>query len=104
MTKVKYDTLCTESGSYETTLNKMYNNRKPWKPVDIKEILSFMPGTVEEFKVKVGDKVKKGQPLMAFRAMKMSNIILAPIDGKVKALNANVGENLPKNTVMMVLE
>lgn len=104
MTKVNYDKVCTASGCYETTLNKMYVNRKPWAPVNINHILSFMPGTVEELKVKVGDKVRKGESLMIFRAMKMSNNILSPIDGKVKAINVKVGENLPKNAVMIELE
>lgn len=104
MTKEKLDKVCTASGCYETTLNKMYLNRKPWHPVNVNHILSFMPGTVEEFKVKVGDKVKKGDHLMVFRAMKMSNNMLSPVDGKVKAINVKVGENLPKNALMIELE
>lgn len=104
MAKEKFEKIDLESGSFETTVNKMYESREPWKPVNIKDILSFMPGTVEKLNVKKGAKVKKGEPLMVFRAMKMSNVILAPLDGKIKAVNVKVGENLPKNVVMIEME
>ena len=60
-----------------------------------------MPGTVSEINVKEGDKVKKGDLLMVFRAMKMNNKILSPIDGVVKKINVEKGQNLPKNHIMV---
>lgn len=100
----KYEVIKTESGEFKTTLNKMHKTRKPWKAQSQNEILSFMPGTVETIKVKVGDKVKKGDSLMTFRAMKMSNNILSPVDGKVKSINVKADDNIPKDEVMIVIE
>lgn len=96
--------LYTESGAYQTEFNTMFMQRKPWKPENPKHILSFMPGTVEEIKTKVGEKVEEGDVLMIFRAMKMNNNMLAPVSGKVKAINVTEGENVHKNTVMIELD
>lgn len=101
---LKFHVLHTESGDFETTFNKMYESRKPWIPEDPKQILSFMPGTVEEIPVGKGDEVKEGDVLMIFRAMKMNNKMLSPVGGKVKTINVKPGENVPKNTVMIELE
>ena len=99
----EYHLFVTGSGSYDTTLNKMFLERKPWEPEDPKKILSFMPGTVEQIMVKVGDEVKEGDVLMIFRAMKMSNRMISPVGGTVKAINVAEGANVPKNTVMIEL-
>lgn len=99
----EFRVLTTESGDFETTFNKMYLNRKPWEEENPKNIVSFMPGTVGEIKVSKGDQVKEGDILMIFRAMKMNNQMLAPADGKVKAINVKEGENIPKNVIMMEL-
>lgn len=101
MSKVKYDILQTRHGEFKTTLNRAFLARKPWKPANPNHILSFMPGTVEELKVKKGDKVKAGEILMVFRAMKMKNNILSPVTGKVKSINVSAGDNIPKDTVMI---
>lgn len=99
-----YHVLEIESGNYETTYNKMFTQRKPWEPENPRHILAFMPGTVEEIKVKKGQKVSEGDSLLIFRAMKMNNDILAPLDGKIKAINAEEGKNIPKNFIMIELE
>lgn len=89
------------SGSYKTTLNKMFMARKPWQAEDAGLVRAFMPGTVEQVVVKVGDSVKEGDVLLIFRAMKMSNRMLSPKEGKVLSINAIVGENVPKGTVLI---
>ncbi len=99
----EYHRFVTGSGSYDTTLNKMFLERKPWEPEDPKKILSFMPGTVEQIMVKVGGEVKEGDVLMIFRAMKMSNRMISPVGGTVTAINVAEGANVPKNTVMIEL-
>ena len=91
-------------GSYKTTLNKMFLQRKPWQEEDPGVVRAFMPGTVEGLKVKVGGRGKEGDVLMIFRAMKMSNRMLAPVGGKVTAVNVKTGENVTKNTEMIKIE
>ena len=104
MSKTEYDILEIGDGSYKTTLSRKFNERKEWKATNPKHVLSFMPGTVEQIEVKVGDAVKKGEELMTFRAMKMSNNILSPIDGTIKTINVKSGDNVPKDEVMIELE
>lgn len=101
---LEFQMLYTESGAYETTMNKMFSRRHRWEQDDPRRILSFMPGTVEQVLVRVGQEVKEGDELMIFRAMKMNNHILAPVAGRVGAINVSVGENVPKNTVMIELK
>ncbi len=104
MSEKNYEILATESGDFKTTFNKAYLNRKKWEPANPKHILSFMPGSVVEYRVKVGDKVKKGDCLMTFRAMKMNNNVLSPRDGVVKKIDAEVGANVPKDTLLIEFE
>ena len=79
-------------------------DRKPSEPFTPKLILAFMPATVGKITVKKGQKVKEGEELLIFTAMKMDNRILAPMDGKVKSVNARTGESVPKNTILLELE
>ena len=51
-----------------------------------------MGGTVVEIKVKPGDKVKKGQSLLMYEAMKMQNEIEADGDYTVKRILVKEGE------------
>ncbi|MEG2282612.1 MAG: biotin/lipoyl-containing protein, partial [Rikenellaceae bacterium] len=92
----------TLHGSFETErLVDKYANKSAWKPKSSKCVYSFIPGTVEEIRVTVGEVVKKGHSLMLFKAMKMDNNILADKDGVIKSINVAVGENIPKGTAMI---
>lgn len=90
-----------QSGAYETTLNKMYRGRKPWMPADPKHLLSYIPGEVIRLDVAEGQKVRQGDQLMMYKAMKMENRILSPLDGTIRAIHVRVGENLPKGALMI---
>lgn len=94
-----------ESGTFQTEkVIKKYENRGGWQPSNPKHIVSFIPGTIIEIKTKIGDKVKAGEPLMLFGAMKMDNIITSSIDGVVSAINVSVGESVPKGHIMIELK
>jgi biotin carboxyl carrier protein len=101
MTMSNFVKLKLMSGSYTTTLNKMFTLRKPWHAENPGLVRAFMPGTVEEVRVKVGDKVAEGDVLIIFRAMKMNNRMLAPVAGTVKKVGAIKGENVPKGTELV---
>lgn len=62
-----------------------------------------MPGLIKEIFVKVGDSVKKGDPLYILEAMKMENEIKSPADMKVKRVIAIQGNALEKNGLIMEL-
>lgn len=53
---------------------------------------SPMPGQVVAFRVAVGDRVKKGQPLAVIEAMKIEHTISAPTDGMVTELLFKTGD------------
>ncbi len=89
---------------YETQLNRMHINRKPYSPIDPKMVRSFMPGNIQEVFVKEGDAVEEGSRLCILEAMKMKNVIVAPFDGRVKKINVKVGDKVPKNFALVEME
>ena len=76
---------------YKTTLTEKFKNRPVWhKP---------FPGV--ELEVKVGDEVEAGQLLLIHQAMKMLNRVVAPVAGVVEAVNVQIGEQIPKDHLMI---
>ena len=77
----------------------------PAPAADPKSLLKApMPGLILKILVKVGDQVKRGQPLIALEAMKMQNNLGAPRDGRVAAIAAKVGNNVNRGEVLVTLE
>jgi pyruvate carboxylase len=62
-----------------------------------------MPGEVLDVRVKVGDKVKKGQPLIVLSAMKMEMIVQSPADGVVKEVVVTKGMKLLAEDLLVEL-
>ena len=100
----KYETLETAYGTFQTTYNKMYRERKPWVPVNPRNIVCHIPGTIVEVMVKEGDQVKPGDLLILFKAMKMNNNIVAQKAGTVKKIYVKAGENVKNHTVLIEME
>jgi biotin carboxyl carrier protein len=67
-------------------------------------LLSPMPGLVISYHVKVGDLVKKGAPVLVLEAMKMQNVLYAPMDGKVKNLPNPAGASVAKDALLCEIE
>ncbi|CAM9237187.1 unnamed protein product [Phaeothamnion confervicola] len=63
-----------------------------------------MPGVVVGIKVKKGDTVKQGQPLVVLSAMKMETSVAAPIDGVVTAVHAKDGDSLQGGDLVAEVE
>ncbi|WAR18768.1 PYC-like protein [Mya arenaria] len=63
-----------------------------------------MPGTVIEVKVKNGDKVVKGQPLLVLSAMKMEMVVNAPMTGIVKNIMAQKDMKLEGDDLLMDID
>jgi biotin carboxyl carrier protein len=74
---------------------------KKKKQKDDGDLSSPISGKVVNVKVKIDDKVKKGQILMVIEAMKMEYLIRAPFNGKVKKVNFKEKDQIEigKNTV-----
>jgi len=67
-------------------------------------ITAPLPGTISEIKIKKGDKVKEGQPLLKLIAMKMENEITAPISAIIKEIKVKKNTNVNKGDVLILLE
>jgi propionyl-CoA carboxylase alpha chain len=80
--------------------------RMPEKvPPDLSRLLlSPMPGLLVKLHVAEGDMVEPGQPLATVEAMKMENILRAQRAGMVKAIEAEVGQTLAADAVILELE
>jgi acetyl-CoA/propionyl-CoA carboxylase biotin carboxyl carrier protein len=57
-------------------------------------VTSPMPGTVLDVRVKQGDEVAAGAPLLVVEAMKMEHTVTAPVDGVVGELSVGVGQQV----------
>jgi 3-methylcrotonyl-CoA carboxylase alpha subunit len=63
-----------------------------------------MPGVITKVMVVVGDKVAKGQPLVALEAMKMEHLIRAPFAGTVKKVAASPGSMVQAGAGLVEVE
>lgn len=60
-----------------------------------------MPGLVHSWKVKEGDEVKAGDPLLILEAMKMENVIKSPGDAVVTKLHVAAKASVEKNALLI---
>ena len=67
-------------------------------------VRSPLPGKIIDLRVKAGDSVSKGQPLLVLEAMKMEHTLAAPADGKVKSVRYAVGEQVPEGAELVEFE
>ncbi len=92
------------SMKYKTKLTRKFENRTQYEAPNPDHIMSYIPGTILEIKVKVGQNVKEGESLLILEAMKMRNQITMPRDGKIKAIKVAEGDRVPKNQLMIEIE
>jgi biotin carboxyl carrier protein len=87
--KDKFDLLLEKMGMANGTAAKINNIKAP------------MPGLVIDLKVKAGDVVKAGDPLLILEAMKMENILKSPGDGAIKSVRTKKGDSVEKGQVLI---
>ncbi|XP_049874990.1 pyruvate carboxylase, mitochondrial isoform X4 [Pectinophora gossypiella] len=71
---------------------------------DKNQVGAPMPGTVLTIKVKVGDKVDKGQPIAVLSAMKMEMIVQAPKAGTIQSVEITNGQKLEGDDLICTIE
>lgn len=71
---------------------------------DKNQIGAPMPGTIIDIRVKVGDTVEKGAPLIVLSAMKMEMVVQAPKAGKIKTLDVNQGMRVEGDDLLLSIE
>jgi acetyl/propionyl-CoA carboxylase alpha subunit len=67
----------------------------------VNELKAPMPGLIVDIRVKPGQAVHKGDPLLVLEAMKMENILKAPADGTVGTIKVNLRDNVQKGQVLV---
>lgn len=77
---------------------------KPAAAAAGKPVVAPLPGTINEIKVKVGDKVNAGDTVVILEAMKMQNNIEAEKDGKVTAICVKPGQAVLEEDALIVIE
>lgn len=69
-----------------------------------KQVISPIQGQVAKIKVKVGDKVLKGDVLLIIEAMKLENEIVSTFDGQVKEILVTKGQNVKAKDPVVIIE
>lgn len=69
-----------------------------------KEVVSPIQGQVTNIKVKVGDKVQKGDVLLIIEAMKLENEVVSPFEGQVAEILVSKGQNVKAKDVIIIVE
>jgi biotin carboxyl carrier protein len=62
-----------------------------------------MPGMILDYEVKVGDVVNADDAVVMLEAMKMANVITAPVSGKILAINYKSGDRVATGAVLAVI-
>ena len=68
---------------------------------DTNEVRSPMPGTIIAVKIRPGDTVEKGDPLLIVEAMKMEYTLVAPRAGSIAKVLANLGESVLYDAILI---
>lgn len=99
-----FKTMVIEGTKYRTLTSRKNELRTKWAAPKLKELKSFIPGTIIKVAVKEGQRVEPGDLILVFEAMKMQNRVLAPFPGIISTINVKEGDRVPKNFVLMVYE
>ena len=67
-------------------------------------VTTAMPGSIVEVKVKAGDKVNAGDPVLVIEAMKMENEIQAPKSGIVVAVHVQKGDTVTPDESLLEIQ
>ena len=68
-----------------------------------KPVVAPLPGTINDIKVKVGDKVNAGDTVVILEAMKMQNNIEAESAGTIVSINVSKGDAVMEGDTLVVI-
>jgi len=71
---------------------------------EVGRVIAHMPGRIVSIKVKLGDWVKVGDPILVLLAMKMENTLVAPSTGIMKEVHVDVGVTVNKGDLLAVID
>lgn len=79
------------------------SSSKQATPAAGKPVVAPLPGTINEIKVKVGDKVNTGDLVVVLEAMKMQNNIDAETSGTITSINVNKGDAVMEGDTLVTI-
>lgn len=91
------------SGTKKKNNVSMASSGRP-RPTHQGCVTTAMPGTIVEVKVKAGDKVQAGFPVLVIEAMKMENEIQAPKSGVVVAVHVKKGDSVTPDESLLEIQ
>jgi len=89
---------------YDRVQAKTMGLKEKSNPSDPGSIGAPMPGKVVQVKVKEGQKVQKGDPLVVLSAMKMETVVSSPVSGEVIKVSVKVGDSLHGSDLVVTLK
>lgn len=76
----------------------------PAAPAGTTVMKSPLPGSIVKVLVQAGQEVKKGDTVLTMESMKMENIIAAEVNGKVKTVLVQPGQNVMQDAPLVEIE
>jgi acetyl/propionyl-CoA carboxylase alpha subunit len=64
-------------------------------------LIAPMPGLIIDIRVKEGQTVKGGDPLIVLKAMKMENVLISPHDGIIKKILVEKNQKINKDELIL---
>lgn len=91
------------AGSSSAASSDSASPSKQATPAAGKPVVAPLPGTINEIKVKVGDKVNAGDTVVVLEAMKMQNNIDAETSGTIASINVNKGDAVMEGDTLVTI-
>lgn len=91
------------AGSAAGSSSDSASSSKQATPAAGKPVVAPLPGTINEIKVKVGDKVNTGDTVVVLEAMKMQNNIDAETSGTIASINVNKGDAVMEGDTLVTI-
>ena len=91
------------AGSSSSASSDSASSSKQATPAAGKPVVAPLPGTINEIKVKVGDKVNTGDTVVVLEAMKMQNNIDAETSGTITSINVNKGAAVMEGATLVTI-
>ena len=92
-----------KSGEKRKSSVSMASSGRP-RPTHEGCVTTAMPGSIVDVKVKAGDKVNAGDPVLVIEAMKMENEIQAPKTGIVVAVHVEKGDSVTPDESLLEIQ
>lgn len=97
----QYTDFVVDDTKYITKINKKFASRKNFTGFHKNVVTAFIPGLIREILVKPGQRVVTGEKLLVLEAMKMKNLVTAPMDGVIKSVNVLQDTTVSKNQLLI---